>query len=82
MRRKIFIVLGLALSACAVREANPDRITIEHSARQPLPAQRQARQHCAQFGKQAVLESQTQSAPSPSFLHLETQTSTFICVDE
>jgi len=82
MGKTILIVLGLVLSACAVREATSDRITIEHSAKQPLPAERQARRHCAQFGKQAVLESQTPPGPSPSFLHLQARTSTFVCVEE
>ena len=81
MRRIPIIVLGLALCACAVRESSPDRITIEHSAPQPLPAQRQAEQHCAKFGKRAVLESQTPVAPSPNFLNFRTRTSTFACVD-
>jgi hypothetical protein len=81
MRPVIIIMLGLTLAACSVRESTPERIVIEHSAAQPLPAQRQAAQHCAKFGKQAVLESQTPVAPSKSFLNFRTRTSTYLCVD-
>ena len=81
MRPVIIIALGLTLAACTVRESSPERIVIEHSVAQPLPAQRQAAQHCAKFGKQAVLESETRAAPSKNFLNFRTRTSTWVCVD-
>lgn len=82
MRKGLLVVVGLSLAACAVRDSNPDRITIEHLARQPLPAQQQAQRHCARSGRKAVLESESAVAPSGSFLLFRSQTSTFVCVDE
>jgi len=43
------------LSACAVRSADENGITITHTARQPGAAQWTADRHCAKFGKRAVL---------------------------
>jgi hypothetical protein len=54
-------VIALAMPAfasCAVREATPDGITIVHNALHPEIAEYEAQQHCAQYGKRAVLSKQ------------------------
>jgi hypothetical protein len=74
--------IGLLLSACAVRHASPDGITIEHDALQPELAVVDAERHCEKYGKKAVLVKTTPEAPSPSLLYLNSSLSVFDCVAE
>jgi hypothetical protein len=70
----------LLVSACAVRHASPEGITIEHDARQPELAVVDAERHCAKYGKKAVLVKTTAEAPSASLFYLSSSLSVFDCV--
>jgi hypothetical protein len=82
MRVAIVIGLILGLAGCAVRHAGPDGITIEHDAYQPELAEVEAREHCAQYGKKAVLVNTTAPAPSSALLYLNSSLSMYDCVPE
>ena len=74
--------IGLLLSACAVRHASPDGITIEHDALQPELAAVDAERHCAKYDKKAVWVKTTGEAPSASLFYLNSSLSVFDCVPE
>jgi hypothetical protein len=74
--------IGLLLSACAIRHASPDGITIEHDTLQPELAVVDAERHCAKYGKKAVLVTTTPEAPSASLFYLNSSLSVFDCVPE
>ncbi|MGH6895447.1 MAG: hypothetical protein ACREJ5_02705 [Geminicoccaceae bacterium] len=74
--------IGLLLSACAVRHASPEGITIEHDTLQPELAVVDAERHCARYGKKAVLVKTTAEAPSASLFYLSSSLSVFDCVLE
>ena len=80
--RAIAVAIGLLLSACAVRHASPDGITIEHDTRQPELAAIDAERHCASYGKNAVLVKTTAEAPSASLFYLNSSLSVLDCVPE
>jgi hypothetical protein len=82
MRLVILLGVGLLLAGCAVRHESPDGITIEHDAYQPELAAVEAREHCAQYGKKAVLVGTSPAAPSSSLLYLESRISMYDCVPE
>jgi len=82
MRYAVVVGLALGLVGCAVRHASPDGITIEHDAFQPELAAVDAREHCAQYGKKAVLVGTSQPAPSSSLLYLNSSLSIYNCVPE
>jgi hypothetical protein len=82
MRLVILLGIGLLLTGCAVRHASPDGITIEHDAYQPELAAIEAREHCAEYGKKAVLVGTSPAAPSSSLLYLESRISMYNCVPE
>ncbi len=82
MRYAVVVGLALGLVGCAVRNASPDGITIEHDAFQPELAAVDAREHCAQYGKKAVLVGTSHPAPSSSLLYLNSSLSIFDCVPE
>lgn len=74
----VVIALTLsALSGCAIENADADGISITHSAENNLLVQSQADEHCASFGKQALL---VQRSPISSAYLVQTVTSTFRCV--
>jgi hypothetical protein len=70
------------ITACAVRHAGPEGITIEHDAKQPELAAIEAERHCASYGKKAVLVTTTPEAPSASLFYLSSSLSVFDCVPE
>jgi hypothetical protein len=78
----IAAAIGLLLSACAVRHASPEGITIEHDTLQPELAAIDAERHCAKYGKKAVLVRTTAEAPSASLFYLSSSLSVFDCVPE
>lgn len=80
MRLSVVLSLVFLLASCAVRHAGPDGITIEHDAYQPELAVIDAREHCAKFGKKAVLVKTTAPAPSASLAYLNSSLSVFDCV--
>ena len=80
MRLAALLALALWLAGCAVRQEGPNGITIEHDAYQPDLAAADAEEHCAQYGKKAVLVGTSQPAPSPSLLYLESSISIYDCV--
>jgi len=82
MRYAVVVGLVLGLAGCAVRQASPDGITIEHDAFQPELAAVDAREHCAQYGKKAVLVGTSQPAPSSALLYLNSSLSIYDCVPE
>ena len=82
MRHAFVVGLVLGLVGCAVRQASPDGITIEHDAFQPELAAVDAREHCAQYGKKAVLVGTSQPAPSSALLYLNSSLSIYDCVPE
>ena len=82
MRYAVVVGLALVVAGCAVRSASPDGITIEHDAFQPELAAVDAREHCAQYGKKAVLVGTSQPAPSSSLLYLNSSLSIYDCVPE
>jgi hypothetical protein len=82
MRLVILLGVGLLLAGCAVRHESPEGITIEHDAYQPELAAVEAREHCAQYGKKAVLVGTSPAAPSSSLLYLESRISMYDCVPE
>jgi hypothetical protein len=82
MRYAVVVGLALGLVGCAVRQAGPDGITIEHDVFQPELAAVDAREHCAQYGKKAVLVGTSQPAPSSSLLYLNSSLSIYDCVPE
>ena len=82
MRLVILLGVGLLLAGCAVRHESPDGITIEHDAYQPELATVEAQEHCAQYGKKAVLVGTSPAAPSSSLLYLESRISMYDCVRE
>jgi hypothetical protein len=82
MRVAVVVGLVLGLVGCAVRHASPDGITIEHDALQPELAEVDAREHCAQYGKKAVLVKTTAPAPSSALLYLNSSLSMYDCVPE
>jgi hypothetical protein len=81
-RSVVLIGVIVLLAACAVRRASPDGITIEHDALQPELAAAEAREHCAQYGKKAVLVTTTPAAPSPALLYLNSSLSVYDCVPD
>jgi hypothetical protein len=82
MRFVVLLGLALWLAGCAVRHESPDGITIEHDAYQPELAAVEAREHCAQHGKKAVLVGTSPPAPSASLLYLNSSISMYNCVPE
>ena len=82
MRLVLLLGVGLLLAGCAVRHESPDGITIEHDAYQPELAAVEAREHCAQYGKKAVLVGTSPAAPSSSLMYLESSISMYDCVPE
>ncbi len=72
----------MLLGACAVREASPERVVVEHDVLYPDLAEREAAQHCAKYGKRAVLVDRTPPAPSASLFYLQARTSVFECVEQ
>jgi outer membrane biogenesis lipoprotein LolB len=70
-------MLGL-LAACSTQQGDETGVVIQHSAAHAGGAQWQADRHCAQFGKKAVL---AQKAPKQSDYLVETNVSTFDCVN-
>jgi hypothetical protein len=82
MRFVVLLGLALWLAGCAVRHESPDGITIEHDAYQPELAAVEAREHCAQYGKKAVLVGTSPPAPSASLLYLNSSISMYNCVPE
>jgi hypothetical protein len=82
MRVAVVVGLVLGLVGCAVRHASPDGITIEHDAYQPELAAVEAEEHCAQYGKKAVLVKTSAPAPSTSLLYLNSSLSMYECVAE
>ena len=70
-------MLGL-LAACSTQQGDETGVVIQHSAAHAGSAQWQADRHCAQFGKKAVL---AQKAPKQSDYLVETNVSTFDCVN-
>lgn len=81
---RLAILLGgvLWIAGCAVRHESPDGITIEHDAFQPELAAVDAQEHCAKYGKKAVLVNTSPPAPSASLLYLNSSLSMFDCVPE
>ena len=82
MRCVVLVGFALWLAGCAVRHESPDGITIEHDAYQPELAAVEAREHCAQYGKKAVLVKTSPPAPSASLLYLNSSLSMYDCVPE
>jgi hypothetical protein len=82
MRLAMLLGLALWLAGCAVRHESPDGITIEHDAYQPELAAVEAREHCSQYGKKAVLVGTSPPAPSASLLYLNSSLSMYDCVPE
>jgi len=82
MRLAVLLGIALWLVGCAVRHASPDGITIEHDAYQPELAAVEAREHCAQYGKRAVLVKTSPPAPSAALLYLNSSLSMYDCVPE
>jgi len=82
MRLILLVGVGLLVAGCAVRHASPDGITIEHDAYQPELAGVEAEEHCAQYGKKAVLVKTSAPAPSSSLLYLNSSLSMYDCVAE
>ena len=82
MRLVVLLGLALWLAGCAVRHESPDGITIEHDAYQPELAAVEAREHCSQYGKKAVLVGTSAPAPSASLLYLNSSLSMYDCVPE
>jgi hypothetical protein len=82
MRLAMLLGLALWLTGCAVRHESPDGITIEHDAYQPELAAVEAREHCSQYGKKAVLVGTSPPAPSASLLYLNSSLSMYDCVPE
>jgi hypothetical protein len=82
MRFAVLVGLALWLVGCAVRHASPDGITIEHDAFQPELGAISAREHCARYGKKAVLVKTSSPAPSASLLYLNSSLSMYDCVPE
>jgi hypothetical protein len=78
----IAAAIGLLLSACAVRLASPEGITIEHDALQPELAVIDAERHCEKYGEKAVLVKTTPEAPSASLFYLNSSLSVFDCVQK
>ena len=77
-----WLSLAFLLGACAVREAGPDRVVVEHDVLYPDLAEREAAQRCARYGRRAVLVDRTPPAPSASLFYLQARTSVFECVEE
>jgi len=50
-----FALAALVLAACAVKSGDENGITVEYTTRQFGVAEWTAKDHCAKFGKQAVL---------------------------
>jgi hypothetical protein len=79
------VVAGLAmlpcLASCAVRDATPDGITIVYNALHPEIADYEARQHCAQYGKTAVLVETAPAPPSLDTLFTRSSRSVFKCME-
>ena len=82
MRLAVLLGTALWLVGCAVRHESPDGITIEHDAYQPELAAVEAREHCSQYGKKAVLVKTSSPAPSASLLYLNSSLSMYDCVPE
>jgi hypothetical protein len=82
MRFAVLLGLALWLAGCAVRHESPDGITIEHDAYQPELAAVEAQEHCAQYGKKAVLVNTSPPAPSRSLLYLNSSLSMYDCVPQ
>lgn len=82
MRFAVVVGVALGLVGCAVRHASPDGITIEHDAFQPELAAVDAREHCAKYGKKAVLVATSPPAPSSALLYLNSSLSMYDCVPE
>jgi hypothetical protein len=82
MRLAALLGIVLWLAGCAVRHASPDGITIEHDSFQPELAAVDAREHCAKYGKKAVLVGTSPSAPSSSLLYLNSRLSMYDCEPE
>ena len=72
------IPLLVMLAACATQQGDETGVVIQHSSAHGGGAQWQADRHCAQFGKKAVL---VQKAPKQSDYLVETNVSTFDCVN-
>lgn len=82
MRLAVLLGVVLWLAGCAVRHESPDGITIEHDALQPELATVEANEHCAKYGKKAVLVATSPPAPSRSLLYLDSSLSMYNCVPE
>jgi hypothetical protein len=82
MRSVVLLGVAFWLAGCAVRHESPDGITIEHDAYQPELAAVDAQEHCAKYGKKAVLVKTSPPAPSRSLLYLNSSLSMFDCVPE
>ena len=82
MRCVVLLGLALCLAGCAVRHESADGITLEHDAYQPELAAIEAREHCAQYGKKAVLVKTSPPAPSASLFYLNSSLSMYDCVPE
>jgi hypothetical protein len=83
MRLQVAVVglTMLPLTSCAVREATPNGITIVHNALHPEIADYEAQQHCAQYGKSAVLTETSPAPPSMDTLFTRSSRSVFKCMD-
>jgi hypothetical protein len=84
MRLKV-AVIGLAMlpafAGCAVRDATPDGVTIVYNALHPQIADYEAQQHCAQYGKSAVLVETAPAPPSLDTLFTRSSRSVFKCME-
>jgi hypothetical protein len=81
LRVAVIALVMPAFASCAVRQATPDGITIVHNALHPEIADYEAQQHCAQYGKSAVLVETAPTPPSLDTLFTRSNTSVFKCME-
>lgn len=69
---------GLALAACARIVGDSEGVLIRHTAHQPVLADIEAKQHCAEYGREAVKVRMGPIEPGP--LAIQTRVSEYECV--
>jgi hypothetical protein len=73
----ISLVLAIALSGCAARQATQEGIVVKYDAYHPEVAETVAKKHCAAYGRNPIFV-RTEPAASPGLFHW--QFAVFNCV--